>query len=76
MNVSALEWGITLSVTIAILLFDVIVIGRRPHEPSRRETGTALTIGLIWLAIGFVWLLVVTRGFRRPTPVLDLEETA
>ncbi|HMZ13501.1 MAG TPA: amino acid permease [Mycobacterium sp.] len=36
-------------------------------------SGTALTIGLIWLAIGFVWLLVVTRGFRRPTPVLDLE---
>ena len=39
-------------------------------------SGTALTIGLIWLAIGFVWLLVVTRGFSRPTPVLDLEETA
>ncbi len=37
-------------------------------------SGTALTIGLIWLAIGFVWLLVVTHGFRRPTPpVLDLE---
>ncbi len=55
MNVSALEWGITLSVTIAILLFDVIVIGRRPHEPSRRETGTALTI-YVGLAIAFgVW---------------------
>ncbi|MET0702978.1 MAG: APC family permease [Mycobacterium sp.] len=34
----------------------------------------ALTVGLIWLAIGFVWLLVVTHGFQRPTPVLDLEE--
>lgn len=34
----------------------------------------SLTIGLIWLAIGFLWLLGVTRGFRRPTPVLDLEE--
>lgn len=55
MNVSALEWGITLSVTIAILLFDVIVIGRRPHEPSKRETGTALTI-YVGLAIAFgVW---------------------
>jgi len=52
MNVSALEWGITLSVTIAILLFDVIVIGRRPHEPSRRETGIALTI-YVSLAIAF-----------------------
>ncbi|MCB0948521.1 MAG: TerC family protein [Mycobacterium sp.] len=52
MNVSALEWGITLSVTIAILLFDVIVIGRRPHEPSKRETATYLTI-YISLAIAF-----------------------
>lgn len=33
-----------------------------------------LVIGLIWLAIGFPWLLAVTRGFQRPTPVLDLEE--
>lgn len=52
MNVSQLEWIITLSVTIAILLFDVVVIGRRPHEPSKRETGTALAI-YISLAIAF-----------------------
>ncbi|KUI21958.1 tellurium resistance protein TerC [Mycobacterium sp. GA-1285] len=55
MNVSHTEWIITLSVTIAILLFDVVVIGRRPHEPSRRETGTALTI-YVTLAIAFgIW---------------------
>jgi amino acid transporter len=34
----------------------------------------ALEIGLVWLAIGFVWLLGVTRGFQRPTPVLDMAE--
>jgi amino acid transporter len=33
-----------------------------------------LEVGLIWLAIGFGWLLAVTRGFQRPTPVLDMEE--
>ncbi len=33
-----------------------------------------LVVGLIWLAVGFLWLLAVTRGFQRPTPVLDLEE--
>jgi tellurite resistance protein TerC len=55
-NVSTLEWAITLSVTILVLLFDVIVIGRRPHEPTRRETGTYLTI-YITLAIAFgVWV--------------------
>ncbi|MDA2889756.1 TerC family protein [Mycolicibacterium sp. BiH015] len=58
MNVSGLEWGITLAVTIGILLFDVLVIGRRPHEPSRRETGTALTI-YVGLAVAFgIWTWV------------------
>jgi len=37
-------------------------------------SGTALVIGLCWLGVGFIWLLAITRGFRRPTPVLDLEE--
>jgi amino acid transporter len=36
-------------------------------------SGRTLVIGLCWLAIGFIWLLTVTRGFRRPTPVLDIE---
>ena len=31
MEVSQLEWLITVGVTIAVLLFDVIVIARRPH---------------------------------------------
>jgi putrescine importer len=37
-------------------------------------SGVALKVGLIWLAVGFVWLLFMTRGFQRPTPVLELEE--
>jgi tellurite resistance protein TerC len=58
MQVSQLEWIITLAVTIAVLLFDVVVIGRRPHEPSTRETATALSV-YIGLAVAFgvfVWL--------------------
>ena len=35
---------------------------------------SALTAGGIWLAIGFIYLLVLTRGFRKPTPMLDLAE--
>ncbi len=37
-------------------------------------SGLTLVIGLIWLAVGFAWLAGVTRGFQRPTPVLELEE--
>lgn len=36
-------------------------------------SGLTLVVGLCWLGIGFLWLLVVTRGFRRPTPVMDIE---
>jgi tellurite resistance protein TerC len=55
MHVTQLEWIITLAVTIAVLVFDVIVIGRRPHEPSKRETVTYLSI-YVGLAVAFgVW---------------------
>ncbi|AZL10039.1 MAG: APC family permease [Brevibacterium aurantiacum] len=33
-----------------------------------------LLIGAIWLALGIGYLAFVTRGFRRPTPTLDLAE--
>ena len=56
MHVTQLEWIIRLAVTIAGLLFDAVVIGRRPHEPSRRELVTALSI-YIGLAVAFgVWV--------------------
>ena len=56
MQVTQLEWIITIAVTIAVLLFDVVVIGRRPHEPSKRELVTALSI-YIGLAVAFgIWV--------------------
>ena len=33
-----------------------------------------LVIGLIWLAVGFVYLLFITRGFSRRTPMLELKD--
>jgi tellurite resistance protein TerC len=58
MNVSHLEWLVTLGVTIALLLFDMVVIGRRPHEPSVAECAIALTVyvGLAVAFGGWVWL--------------------
>lgn len=34
-----------------------------------------LTVGIIWAAFGLLYLLVLTRGFRRRTPHLDLQES-
>ncbi len=56
MNVSQLEWIITLSVTVAVLLFDVVVIARNPHEPTTKECAVALSV-YVGLAVAFgIWL--------------------
>jgi tellurite resistance protein TerC len=36
-NVSTWVWGATLGAMLAILLVDLLIIGRRPHEPSMKE---------------------------------------
>lgn len=62
MNVSALEWGITIAVTVAVLLFDVVAIARRPHEPSMKESSVALSV-YVSLAVAFgVWVWVYHGG--------------
>ncbi len=56
MNVSAAEWWITLAVTLAILILDVLIFARRPHEPSRRECLMALS-AYVGLAVAFgLWV--------------------
>ncbi|MEI5671929.1 MULTISPECIES: TerC family protein [Nocardioides] len=58
MDVSALEWGITIAVTVAVLLFDVVIIARDPHEPSLRECAIALSV-YVGAAVAFgVWVLL------------------
>ncbi|MBI4901905.1 MAG: TerC family protein [Actinobacteria bacterium] len=44
MPVTPLAWTLTIVVLLAVLAVDVFVIGRRPHEPTMRES--ALAIGL------------------------------
>ncbi|HEX8346074.1 MAG TPA: TerC/Alx family metal homeostasis membrane protein, partial [Actinoplanes sp.] len=61
MNVSTWVWIATLVALIAMLAVDLLIVGRRPHEPSMREAGTwvAFYVGLALLFGVGVW---VTSG--------------
>ncbi|TDW93820.1 MULTISPECIES: TerC family protein [Kribbella] len=57
MHVADYVWYITVGLLLALLAFDVFVIGRRPHEPSTRESATAIAF-YVGLAVVFglgVW---------------------
>jgi tellurite resistance protein TerC len=58
-DVSPWVWWVTIVVTVSVLLFDVVVIGRRPHEPTKKELWLALSL-YVGLAVAFgvgVWAL-------------------
>ena len=44
MHVSLLEWIVTLGMTIAVLLFDVLVMARRSGEPTMRRSALGLSV--------------------------------
>ncbi|MEH1168811.1 TerC family protein [Micromonospora sp. CPCC 205539] len=58
MDVSGLVWAGTLVALTAVLLVDLLIIGRRPHEPSVRESSlwVAFYVGLALLFGAGVWL--------------------
>jgi tellurite resistance protein TerC len=63
MEVHLYAWTITAIVMVAILIVDVLIIGRRPHEPSMREAGIFVGI-YITLAVVFgfgVWAIAGAR---------------
>lgn len=37
-------------------------------------SGTALIVGIVWAVVGFAYLLVFTRGFRKAPPELRVDE--
>jgi tellurite resistance protein TerC len=58
MHVTTWVWALTVGLASAFLLVDVLVIGRRPHEPSMRECAFVLG-GYLAAALAFgagVWL--------------------
>ncbi|WP_027345277.1 TerC family protein [Hamadaea tsunoensis] len=56
MNVTTLEWVVTLVALVALLVVDLMIVGRRPHEPSMRESSlwVAFYVGLA--ALFGVWI--------------------
>ena len=63
MEVHLYAWIITVVVMVSILVIDVLIIGRRPHEPSMKEA--SLFIGIyVTLAVLFgfgVWAIAGAR---------------
>ncbi len=58
MNVSTLVWGVTIAGLLAMLLLDLLIVGRRPHEPSMKEaTGwVVLYVALACVFGAWIWL--------------------
>ncbi|HEX2903994.1 MAG TPA: TerC/Alx family metal homeostasis membrane protein [Jatrophihabitans sp.] len=57
MSVPSWVWVSTIAVAVVVLLLDVVVVGRRPHEPSMRECSLWLA-GYLVAAVSFgavVW---------------------
>jgi tellurite resistance protein TerC len=51
MHVTTTTWVVTLLVLVAILAVDLLIVGRRPHEPSMKESA-------VWVAV-YVGLAVL-----------------
>ncbi|WP_018349849.1 TerC family protein [Longispora albida] len=61
MNVSTWVWAATIVGLVALLLFDLAIVGRRPHEPSMRES-TLWVVFYVGLAVLFGLGILVTSG--------------
>ncbi len=63
MHVTIEVWLITIAVMTVVLGVDLLVIGRRPHEPSMREAGIAIGVfsGLAVLFGLGIWYLAGAR---------------
>ncbi|OYO08507.1 tellurium resistance protein TerC [Enemella evansiae] len=57
MHVTSYAWIITVAVMVTVLAIDVLIIGRRPHEPSMKECGIFIALYvLLAIVFGFgVW---------------------
>ena len=56
LHVAVLEWVVALGVTMAVLLFDVVVIARRPREPTMGECAIALSAYVGFAVLFGIWV--------------------
>src|SRR5580698_5768227 len=63
MHVSALVWAVTLVALVVIFAVDLLIVGRRPHEPSMRETAIWISV-YVALAVAFGAVLFASYGPR------------
>ncbi|MGI8879606.1 MAG: TerC family protein [Jatrophihabitans sp.] len=63
MHVAPWVWLVTVGTASLFLAFDIFVIGRRPHEPSMKETARALSL-YIGMAIAFGVGVLLISGPR------------
>ncbi len=61
MNVPTWVWIVTLVALAAVLAVDLLIIGRRPHEPSMKEAGGWVAF-YVALALGFSIVLLAVAG--------------
>jgi tellurite resistance protein TerC len=62
-NVSTWAWIASIGVLLAVLIVDLLIIGRRPHEPSIRES-TMWVLLYVGLAVAFGLGVLVLSGGR------------
>jgi tellurite resistance protein TerC len=64
MSVSTTEWLVTVGVTVAVLLFDILIVARRPHEPTLKQCAVYLAM-YVGLAIAFgIWVMLAHDNSR------------
>lgn len=56
MNVSNMEWAITLTVTVGVLLWEIFHAARNPHEPSLKESARSFIFYMVFAVVFGVWV--------------------
>ena len=69
MHVHDYVWYATVGVMVAVLVVDVFVIGRRPHEPSTKESATAI---VVYVSLALLFGLGVWYQAGAGTPASSL----